>query len=231
MFLKQKEGIAWYEFELLQPHPVCHGVFVKYLDGASCPFYQKRIQEFLGLSKFVFGQQVHQDQIQEIQIESFEPIATCDGLITSVPHVGLGVYHADCQAALFYDPNKKVVANIHCGWRGNQQNILGKTVEKLKESKGCRPEDLLVCISPSLGPHRSEFIDYEKMWPETFHHYQFKPYHFDLWKMSEDQLLLSGVLQKNIEIAKICTFEEEKNFYSYRRDRTTKRNFTMIALT
>ena len=230
MLIKQKEGLIWYEFEILQPHHVCHGVFPKHPEGASCLFYQKRIKEFLGLTDFVFGQQVHHDQIQEIGQIPLSEAKICDGLFTSMPHIGLGVYHADCQAALFYDPKKKVVANIHCGWRGNQQNILGKAVKILSETKGCLAQDLIVCISPSLGPNRSQFLDYEKMWPPIFHSYQFKPYHFDLWKMSQDQLTESGVLKQNIEIAKMCTFEEEKDFYSYRRDRTHKRNFSMIAL-
>ena len=231
MLFKQKEGIGWYEFEILQPYNVCHGVFIKHHSGASCHFYQKKIQDFLGLQKFVFGEQVHEDHIQEVFLETAKPQKSCDGLVTSIPHIGLGVYHADCQAALFFDPKKRVVANIHCGWRGNQQNILGKAVKMLYETKGCLPEDLLVGISPSLGPERSQFLEYEKTWPPLFHAYQHKPFFFDLWRMSQDQLKSAGVLAQHMECARICTYESENEFYSYRRDKTTRRNFSMIALT
>ena len=44
---------------------------------------------------------------------------------------GLVIQHADCQAAIFFDPVRKAIANVHCGWRGSVCNIYAKTVEKI----------------------------------------------------------------------------------------------------
>ncbi|MDN3507073.1 MAG: peptidoglycan editing factor PgeF [Simkaniaceae bacterium] len=208
----KKENLEWLEFELLQPHlGVKHGVFTRNTDLTLIP-------------NICSPRQVHG---AHVEIAPFE--GECDGLITLEPGVSLLIRHADCQAAIFYDPVKKAIANVHCGWRGSVQNIYANTVQKLVEL-GCRPKDLLVCISPSLGPEKAEFINHKTELPESFLPFQVKENHFDFWQISKWQLKEAGVLEKNIEIARICTFCEEKDFFSYRRDKKTGRNGTVIAL-
>ena len=231
MIHRQKKGVSWLEFELLQPFSqVFHGVFLRNPDGAHCLEFQKKIKECSNAKFLAIGRQTHEDTIYEVaSLESIKD-KSCDGLFTSVKQMALGVMHADCQAVILFDPVTQVIANIHCGWRGNHHNILGKAVETLQAVKQCQPQDLLVCISPSLGPNHAQFLDYEEKWPVTLHQYQFKPYHFNLWKLSEDQLKKAGVKQSNIEIAQLCTFAQEQHFFSYRRDRTIQRNITVVAL-
>jgi YfiH family protein len=154
-----------------------------------------------------------------------------DALFTEKKELALGIYHADCQAALFFDPIRKVIANVHCGWRGNVLNILGKTVQTLTDTFESDPKQLIVCISPSLGPDRSEFIHYLKELPASFYPFMYKQNYFDLWSISQSQLLKAGVEKNNIEIAKMCTFENTQMFHSYRRDKSAKRNLTFIAIT
>lgn len=231
MIRKQKKGLSWLEFELLQPYSsVFHGVFLRNPQGAHCLDFQKKIKECASAKFLALGKQTHEDAIYEIDDPEAIKDKSCDGLFTSQKHMALGVMHADCQAVILYDPKTEVIANIHCGWRGNHHNILGKAVEKLQQVKHCHPADLLVCISPSLGPNHSQFLDYEDQWPPHFHHYQWKPYHFNLWKISEDQLKKAGVKASNIEIAQVCTFSQEEHFFSYRRDRTAQRNITVVTL-
>jgi len=109
------------------------------------------------------------------------------------------------------------------------QNIYAKTIQKLTEL-GSKPKDLLVCISPSLGPEKAEFINHKTELPESFLPFQVKENYFDFWEISKWQLEEAGVQEKNIEIARICTFCDEKDFFSYRRDTKTGRTGTVIAL-
>ena len=46
-----------------------------------------------------------------------------DGFITNKPNIDLTLSFADCTPILLYDPVKKVIANIHSGWRGTVQKI------------------------------------------------------------------------------------------------------------
>ena len=140
------------------------------------------------------------------------------------------IKHADCQACLIYDPEHNVIAAIHCGWRGNEQNIYDKVIKKLSSRWGSSPDSLLACIGPSLGPLHAEFTEWKKELPESFWPFQKEPNHFDLWAIAEDQLHKSGIKKSHIEIARMCTYEEKDLFYSFRRDGLTGRNATCIFL-
>lgn len=73
-----------------------------------------------------------------------------DGLITDKKNIALTSKNADCILFLFYDPVKKVIANIHSGWRGTFQKIAEKTVIKMLTNYGSKPEDIICCICPSI---------------------------------------------------------------------------------
>jgi len=242
--LQEKEEVSWLEFELFQQYPeIAHGVFVK---TAACEegFGGKEMQhdegikknrhkarEAIGLDYLVTSRQCHEDHIALVDdYVDMLPDPSADGLCSSLRGIGLTVYHADCQAVFFYDPTKKVIANIHCGWRGNVCNILGKAVFSLQKRFGCNPKDLLVGISPSLGPRSAQFVHYREEFPEDFHGYQVAPGYFDLWEISYQQLRSAGILDSHIEIARLCTYEDNNYFFSYRRDKTLKRNMSVIGL-
>lgn len=150
--------------------------------------------------------------------------------MTDEKNVGLMIKHADCQAAIFYDPLHHAVANVHCGWRGNVKNIYREIVEAMGQRYGSRPQDLLVGISPSLGPQASEFRNYIKELPKSFWEFQIKPLYFDLWEISKQQLMGCGILSHHIEIAKICTFSTPEDCFSYRREKRSGRHATIVAL-
>lgn len=242
---KKSGAIEWLEFELLQDIPeIVHGVFLRHGGVSHPPFHslnmglgddplavienQRRICTILGISELIHGKLVHGKHLEIVENEV--PAECCDGLITQTKGVGLLTSHADCQAAIFYDPIHKAIANVHAGWRGNVQNIYREAVLKMEHAIGTKPEDLLVCISPSLGPDASEFKNYREELPSSFLPYQFKPYHFNLWEIARDQLEDAGVLPHHIEIACLCTFQQSQDFFSYRRDKVTGRNATIIAL-
>jgi YfiH family protein len=252
MLRKEKDGIVWLEFELLQPFPhIRHAVFLRHGGVSAPPFHTLNIGfqvgdpdenvkenrqrmlsalELNNVPRLATGSQVHGNrcvcitQAEDINVES------CDALLTDVADVALLIKHADCQAALFFDPVHNVIANAHAGWRGSVQNIYKTVVEQLMRTYKSRPEDLIVCISPSLGPEQAEFIHYKEELPESFWSFQTKPNYFDFWKISTMQLLACGIQNEHIEIASLCTYSNPHDFFSYRRDKITGRHGTMIQM-
>jgi len=243
----QTDGtLTWLTFDLLAEFPkLVHGIFLRHggvsegefaslnfgkLQGDSIENIQenrKRALEALHISESCYLWQRHSTKIIHANPYKQEE---GDGLTTDRPGIGLSILHADCQSAIFYDPIHHALSNIHCGWRGNVQNIYQETVEAMRALYYSKPEDLLVAISPSLSPQASEFINFQTEWPPYFHGFQVKPTFFDLWAISHWQLLECGILPHHIEIAGICTFSNPQDYFSYRRAKVSGRHATIAAL-
>jgi YfiH family protein len=230
MLKKKKNTVTWLEFELLkQFREISHGVFWNLpLGEKSDPSHFKTALEILELESLVKLKQCHKDDVLEVKgkgaLLHFDDF---DALVTNQRGVGLLIRHADCQAATFYDPVNKAIGNVHSGWRGSKLNIYKKVTNTMGKLYGTKPEDLIVCIGPSLGPNRAEFKHYKEELPESFWKHQIRPNYFDFWEISKEQLLELGILKNHIEIAKICTFDHG---YSYRKDKKTPHHGTIIAL-
>jgi polyphenol oxidase len=253
MLRKQKEGIQWLEFELLADiADLVHGVFLRHGGVSEGPYRslhvgknegcdsdaieenRSRIKKIIGTDRLISdplisAYQVHGASIKYVQ-GLHEEIPPCDGLMTNRADLGLMIKHADCQAAIFFDTEHKAIANVHCGWRGNVQNIYGATVLEMQKQFASRPENILVGISPSLGPERSEFINYKRELPESFLPFQIKPAYFDLWAISRMQLEIAGILPHHIQIAGICTYTHGEDFFSFRRDNRVTGNHGTVAV-
>lgn len=152
-----------------------------------------------------------------------EPI---DGYITGSGITTL-VTTADCNAIIIYDTKNNKVANVHSGWKGTTKSIYIKAIEKMKELFGTNPQDLIICVSPSvlkccfssedenfkkiftdIWPYENEYITYEKD--------NSKRFHIDLPYVITKNLVDAGVKEENIHFANICTCCNDKHFYSYR---------------
>src|SRR5262249_42507527 len=132
-------------------------------------------QKAFNWSNLVWGRANHGKSIAIVNAQSPYEVINFDGVMTATPGVSLMMRHADCQVALFYDPKNHVAANIHSGWRGSVVNIYGEAVQYMRQAFGSQPSDLLVCISPSLGPDEAEFIHYRSELPEEFWSFQVRP--------------------------------------------------------
>lgn len=153
-----------------------------------------------------------------------------DALLTHRAGVALMIKQADCQAVILCDPLKRVIANVHCGWRGNVQNILGASVEKMEKAYGSKASHLMAAIGPSLGPCCAEFVSHEEIFPKDFRPFMVRENHFDLWAISRWQLLEAGLEEDNIESARICTKCRNDLFFSYRAEKITGRFATLVML-
>ncbi len=250
-----QDGLEWLEFNLLADIPhLKHAVFLRhggYSQGPFCSLntsydvgdeishvnanlalIQMHLQQNIPIAlKLIWAKQQHGKHINHIHRNSPHETLDCDALVTTDPGLVLMIKHADCQAAIFYDPTHHAVANIHAGWRGSVLNIYAEAIRYMQNSFGSRPEDLLVCISPSLGPDDAEFIHYSQEFPEEFWGFQAKPNYFDFWAISEYQLQLAGILPHHIEIARMSTYSNLQDYFSYRHDHIAGRHGTCVLLT
>ena len=81
---------------------------------------------------------------------NLEEYSRTDGIITQKENLVLSTTNADCILLLFFDPVTKTIANTHSGWKGTLQRISVKTVEKIVNELGCKPQDIICCICPSI---------------------------------------------------------------------------------
>ncbi len=231
---KKKNGIVWLEFELLGLFPeVKQAVFLNLeLGEKSSPENLKHALKLLEIEKGVKLKQCHKADIKEVRgvDQTLTHFDDFDGVVTNQKEIGLLIRHADCQGAIFYDPVNHALGNVHCGWRGSVLNIYQKIIIKMKTLYGTDPSDLIVCIGPSLGPENAEFKHYKEELPESFWEFQVRPTYFDFWEISRMQLTKAGVPKEQIEIAEICTYENHKEYFSYRRNKATPHHGTLVAL-
>lgn len=244
MHLHRQDSLQWLEFDLLNNcDRIKHKIFLRSggvtkppREGLNLGFHCGDAHESVatnrklaGLENCVGGLHVHGIGVHEVTDLHVKEIPDCDALITQTPHIGLVTTHADCQTALFYDPINHAIANVHCGWRGNVQNIYGATVKAMQKRYSSKPENLLVGIGPSLGPNHAAFIHYKTELPEPFWEYR-KGDLFNLWEIARAQLLEAGIKADHIEIAGLCTYADPGSFFSYRRDKICGRHATFIEL-
>ena len=252
MELLDCNGLKLYRFPGLANFPeVIHGVFTRQGGVSQGPYHSlnvslavgdlpfrveenlRFVQEILELDRLVSATQVHGKNEAVIRGGYAAPpgeIPEVDILITAEPGLGLVIKQADCQAVMFYDPEHRVVAQAHCGWRGQIGGVLAATVSRLASHFHTRPQALRAAIGPGLGPCCAEFRHYRREFPPELWHYQVRPDYFDLWQLSFDQLTAAGLRPEHIEVAGLCTRCRPSEFFSYRRDRITGRQPAVIAL-
>lgn len=161
----------------------------------------------------VTAEQVHGDTILVVESRPQTP-PQGDALITRTPGLPIAVRVADCQGILIADSVTATIAAVHSGWRGSAKNILGKTIARLREM-GCDPRNILIGISPSLGPCCAEFTDPRRELPEAVHPYIQKN-NVDFWELSRSQCKEAGIPGANIALAGICTKCHAQTCFSHR---------------
>lgn len=204
---------------------------------------RQTIARCMGTKNLVFINQVHETGVLVLKkndtnclskshasLFTGDAIFTGDAMLTNIPGTFLSIQVADCQAIILYDPQNKVVANIHSGWQGSIKNIAGACVESMKTEFNCQPKNIYAGISPSLGPCCAEFIHYKQEIPEKYWCYKNMASYFDFWKISTHQLLEAGLIPKNIEISNICTKCNSHLFFSFRKKKQTGRFVSVIGL-
>jgi len=144
-----------------------------------------------------------------------------DAIITEKKNFPIAILTADCVPLLIFDKRRKMIAAIHAGWRGAYNGIIQKVI-RFMLSKGCKKDDMVVAIGPSISiksyevkkQFKSKFIKKDKKNIKFFKSKNNKIY-FDLPSYAKKQVKLNQI--ENINLLNIDTFNKKNNFFSARR--------------
>ena len=198
-------------------------------DPAAIKENTRRIASAIGVEpeNMVFTHQTHTVNVAVVkEKDEGRRFPETDGMVTNVPGICLVTFYADCVPLYFVDPVKKAIGLSHSGWRGTVRKMGKVTVEKMREAYGCRPEDIVAAIGPSIcqdcyevsGDVIEEFQKNFKMeiLPELFYRKENGKYQLNLWKANEEVLLEAGIKKEKIAVTNVCTHCNPNVLFSHR---------------
>lgn len=169
-------------------------------------------------------------------------VPRADALVTRTPGLVIGALAADCTPVLFADPEARIIAAAHAGWRGALGGILESTVETMIGIGAVRRR-IRAAIGPCInqaayevGPEfEAEFLSADPGNAGFFTRSSVdtRP-RFDLPGYVEHRLLGAGL--EIVERRSPCSCDNESLFFSYRRATLRKepdygRQISAIVLT
>lgn len=226
-----------------------HGVFTTRQGGASRPPWdslnlavhvddafatvqrnRELVVEQLGLEGLAFGKQVHGNGVRVVRGLSNKTrrgLDDTDGLVTSVPGIGLAMMAADCLPVLLASDG--VVGAAHVGRPGLVKGVLREVVRVMRaEGAG----DITAVIGPGICGGCYELPpslagEVEKAVPGCRATTRQGTTSVDLVAGATSQLAREGIRAAAVGG---CTLEQPELFYSYRRDGVTGRHAGVVWL-
>lgn len=189
--------------------------------------------------------QVHGDRLLCPQEIVDSETAEADGLITDSPGQAIWVASADCTPVLIGDRSTGRAVAIHSGWRGTAKGIVPKAVTQLLNS-GSNVDHLVLALGPAIagevyqvdGEVAAEvglslfaketnpdqiLADLFALSPSPLFADEEKgKVRLDVRRVIYYQLKQLGISDGQIAIAPFCTYQQPDNFFSYRREKVKK---------
>lgn len=254
IFCEAEKETPYLEFSLLRQSGVVRHAFSTRLGGISKGIYEslnlsftrgddeaavrenfRRIGAAIGVNceDMVFSQQTHTTNVRTVTeadrgagIVRPREFTDVDGLVTNVPGICLVTFFADCVPLYFVDPVKRVIGLAHSGWRGTAGKIGKVTVERMRSDFGCRPEDILAAVGPSVCQDCYEVSEdvterfcesFDRAdWDTLFYRKENGKYQLNLWRANELVFLEAGILPGHMAVTNLCTHCNSKILYSHR---------------
>ena len=144
-----------------------------------------------------------------------------DAIVTDRPGIAAAINTADCTPVLFSSGDGQVVGAAHAGWKGAIGGVLASTVARMNELGA---SDIHAAIGPTIsqssyevGPeYRAQFVRRDAA-SERFFIPSDKPAHFMFDLPGFVRSCLDGLGLASIEDTGLCTYSDERRFFSYRR--------------
>ncbi|MGF1541869.1 MAG: peptidoglycan editing factor PgeF [Pleurocapsa sp.] len=195
---------------------------------------------------------------QEIELSrQFSPdksLVEGDGMISDATAQGVWVASADCNPILIGDVTTGRVSAIHAGWRGTAKKIVPSAIASLLKS-GSNLADLRIAIGPAIAGEvyqvdaavavevGSTIITNAKTKTTTtiVEELQQLPnspiledaapdkVRLDVRRVNQIQLEQLGISPAQIAIAPYCTYQHSDRFFSYRRTKEKKVQWSGIV--
>lgn len=186
-------------------------------------------------------------------LDSSEEHPAADGLVTEKSQQAVWVCSADCTPALVGDVATGQVAAVHAGWRGTSLKILPTAIARL-QTQGSQLKDLRIALGPAIAGEVYQVSEHVAAQvgstivpgnPEDLHETLHAVRQIDRPPVLDDpepgrvrldvrrvnaiQLEQMGISPEQIAIAPHCTYQDPQNFFSYRRSRQKKAQWSGIV--
>ncbi len=176
----------------------------------------------------VWLDQVHGTQIVKLT-EPASEIPTADAATTLTPGLVCCVMTADCMPLFLTDQLGSQVAVVHAGWRGMAAGIIEKTVAAMQVA----PAQLLAWAGPTISADHFEVgLEVRKELGGPDHAWSAgktdDKEHADLYRLAGARLAAVGV--ENYAHCNDCTYVNENDFFSHRRDGQSGRLASVIYI-
>jgi len=251
-WMRERDGIPYIELEPIARTRIARAVMSTRIGGVSSPPYhelnmglhvgddpekvkwnRKRFTSAAGinLKSLKLPRQIHSAECIALTKPDEGPVE-CDGLVTNLKGIALGVLTADCVPILLIAPSSGAIGVAHAGWRGTLAGIARNTLNLMAERFKADPADCLAVMGPSIGRCCYEVSeDLASRFKSRFGSQVVSGRHVDLPLTNALSLIRAGVPEGNIWICRSCTACRKDLFFSHRRDGVTGRMLNLIALT
>ena len=150
-----------------------------------------------------------------------------DALVTATPGVLLCIWTADCLPLFLYDPERRIAAIAHCGWRSICNGIVTNTVDMMARRFDTNPQNIIAAFGPGICGNCYEVGDelvaaFSKRFSPDGARGFFTPkakgkHLLDLRKVVSLELFCMGIQKENVHDLSICSYESE-DYPSFRRN-------------
>ena len=218
-------------------------------DEASVMENHRRFAQAVGydFNKLVFSDQVHDVNIRVVTKDDIgkgitvpSDIKGIDGLITDERDIPLMTFYADCVPLYFYDPVRHVVALAHSGWKGTVKKIGSIMVDKMNKLYGCKKDDILCAIGPSICKNCYEVssdvaIRFEKAYSKAeikkiLFPKENEKYLLDLHQACKYNLINAGIGEEHIAMPDLCTCCNSNILFSHRATKGMRGNLAAVIM-
>ncbi|XP_040847295.1 purine nucleoside phosphorylase LACC1 isoform X1 [Ochotona curzoniae] len=167
------------------------------------------------------------DHANDVWIMGRKEPASYDGITTNQRGVTIAALGADCIPIVFADPVKKACGVAHAGWKGTLLGVAMATVHAMITEYGCRLEDIIVVLGPSVGPccftlPRELANEFHNLHPACVRMLDSPNPYIDIRKATRILLERGGILPHNIQDQNqdlsLCTACHPDKFFSHVRD-------------
>jgi polyphenol oxidase len=187
---------------------------------------QNKVIKFFGVNSIKTVNQVHSpDPLIINNYDSVRDNVNADSIVTNLKGMLIAVETADCCPLLLAEPDNKVIAAIHAGWRGAFTGIIESTISAMI-GLGAKTDRILVALGPTISQETYEvdtafynsFIKEDKLNERFFISSKNKKhYMFDLPGYILMRLEISNIENINADNLGLNTYTDESNFFSCRR--------------
>ncbi len=180
-----------------------------------------------------------------------EDLVEGDGLVSDQPLQAVWVATADCTPVLIACQKTGQVAAVHAGWRGTASKIVPQAIARM-QNQGSKLEDLRIAMGPAIAgevyqvseqvaaevgkaiiPHSEE-----KAIVDALHELPNSPLlpdpqpgrvRLDVRRVNALQMEMLGISSEQIADAPYCTYQTPEHFFSYRREKQKKVQWSGIV--